>query len=65
MKIVILERNSVGLDVSVDCFKEFGEVEIYANTVTTEEIKERVKDADVIIANKAIIITFVIFSSPF
>lgn len=53
MKIVILERNSVGLDVSVDCFKEFGEVEIYANTVTTEEIKERVKDADVIIANKA------------
>jgi len=53
MKIVILERNSVGLDVSVDSIKDFGDVDIYANTVTVEEIKERVKDADIIIANKA------------
>lgn len=53
MKIVILERNSVGLDISVDCFQDFGEVDIYANSVTVEEIRERVADADVIIANKA------------
>ena len=53
MKIVVLERNSVGLDISVDCFQDFGEVDIYANSVTVEEIKERVADADVIIANKA------------
>lgn len=53
MKIVILERNSVGTDVSVDCISDFGEVTAYANTVTLEEIRERVKDADVIIANKA------------
>lgn len=53
MKIVILERNSVGADVSVDCISDFGEVTAYANTVTPEEIRERVKDADVIIANKA------------
>lgn len=53
MKIVILERNSVGADVSVDCISDFGEVTAYANTVTMEEIRERVKDADVIIANKA------------
>ena len=53
MKIVVLERNSVGLDVSVDSIKDFGDVDIYANTVTVEEIKERVKDADIIIANKA------------
>ena len=53
MKIVILERNSVGTDVSVDCISDFGEVTIYRNTVTIEEVKERVKDADIIIANKS------------
>ena len=40
MKIVILERNSVGTDVSVACIKDFGEVTIYRNTVTIEEVKE-------------------------
>ena len=53
MKIVILERNSVGPDVSVDCIKDFGEVTIYRNTVTIEEVRERVKDADIVIANKS------------
>lgn len=53
MKIVLLERNSAGTDVSVDCFKELGEVTAYANTVTVEEVAERVKDADVIVCNKA------------
>ncbi len=53
MKIVILERNSVGTDVSVDCISDFGEVTIYRNTVTVEEVKERVKDADIVIANKS------------
>ena len=53
MKIVILERNSVGTDVSVDCIGDFGEVTIYRNTVTVEEVRERVKDADIVIANKS------------
>ena len=53
MKIVILERNSVGTDVSVDCISDFGEVTIYRKTVTIEEVKERVKDADIVIANKS------------
>lgn len=53
MKIVILERNSVGLDIDVERFREFGEVEIYPNTVTVEEVAERVKDADIAISNKA------------
>lgn len=53
MKIVILERNSVGEDVSVDCIRDFGDVEIYRNTVTPDEVRERVKDADIIIANKS------------
>lgn len=53
MKIVILERNSVGLDIDVERFRDFGELEIYANTVTVEEIVERIKDTDIVIANKA------------
>lgn len=53
MKIVILERNSVGTDVSVDCIKDFGEVTIYPNTVTVDEVRQRVKDADIVIANKS------------
>lgn len=52
MKIVILERSSVGMDISVDCFNDFGPVSIYNNTAY-EEINERVKDADVVIANKS------------
>lgn len=53
MKIVILERNSVGEDVSVDCISDFGEVTVYPNTVTADEVRERVKDADIVIANKS------------
>lgn len=51
-KIVILERASVGMDVSVDCMNELGNVTIYANTAA-EEVAEKVKDADIIIANKS------------
>ncbi len=53
MKIVALERNSAGTDISMDCFQDFGEVTYYRNTVTVEEVQERVKDADIIIANKS------------
>lgn len=53
MKIVILERNSVGLDIDVERLGEFGELEIYPNTVTMEEVAERVKDADIVVSNKA------------
>lgn len=52
MKIVILERHSVGTDVNVDCFKDLGEVTYYRNTVA-EEVIDRVKEADIIIANKS------------
>lgn len=53
MKIVVLERNSVGPDIPVDCFNELGEVTCYPNTVTVEEVRERVKDADIVVANKS------------
>lgn len=52
MKIVVLERNSAGTDIDVSCFEKFGEVTYYPNTVG-ENTAERVKDADIVIANKA------------
>ena len=60
MKIVLLERNSAGTDVPVDCFNELGEVTSYPNTVTAQGflfhgslVAERVGDAGVIVCNKA------------
>jgi len=52
MKIVVLERNSVGLDVSVDRIGTLGEVTIYPNT-TADDVKEKITDAEIIVANKA------------
>ena len=53
MNIVVLERNSVGPDISVDCFKELGNVTFYDNTVGIEQVRERVADADIIVCNKS------------
>lgn len=52
MKLVVLERDSVGTDVDVSCFERFGTVTYYGNTVA-DTVAERVKDAEVIISNKA------------
>lgn len=52
MKLVITERDSVGIDIDISCFEEFGEVTSYANTDNVIDGKERVKDADIIINNK-------------
>ncbi|MGN0347582.1 MAG: D-2-hydroxyacid dehydrogenase [Lachnospiraceae bacterium] len=52
MQIVILERNSVGEDVDVSCFEKLGQVTCYP-VMDLERIAERVKDADIIIANKS------------
>lgn len=54
MKLVVLERNSLGQDVDISCFEEFGEVVTYPFS-DYENTKERVADADVIIVNKIIL----------
>ncbi len=54
MKIVILDRKTLGNDVNVDIFEQFGEVITY--DITKEnETKHRVKDADIVITNKVVI----------
>lgn len=52
MKIVVLERNSVGTDIPVD-YSDLGEVTYYPNTVTVEEVRERIAEADIVVSNKA------------
>ena len=51
MKIVVLDRNSLGTDTPLDGLKSFGEVIIYDKT-SPEELNARISDADVIILNK-------------
>lgn len=51
MKIVMLERNSLGVDIDVSRFADFGEFVEYPVSVL-EDTAEKVKDADVIIVNK-------------
>lgn len=51
MKIVFLDRKSIGEDIDLSNYNEFGEVVIYDYT-TEAEVAERVADADVVIINK-------------
>ena len=52
MKIVVLDRSSVGEDVSVEAIKQFGEVDFY-NSTPDELVAERIADANIVVANKS------------
>ena len=54
MKIVVLEADSVGTDVSFKLLEEFGEVVLY-NSTPNEKVAERIADADIVCANKCIL----------
>ncbi len=54
MKITFLDKATLGDDISLDKFKEFGEVEIY-DTTSPSQTFERIKDADIIVTNKVVI----------
>lgn len=51
MKIVFMETDTLGVDMDLSKFDEFGEVIRYKSSVP-EENSDRVKDADIIIVNK-------------
>ncbi|MBE5908163.1 MAG: D-2-hydroxyacid dehydrogenase [Lachnospiraceae bacterium] len=51
MNIVFLDRKSLGKDLDLERFEDFGSVTMY-DFSTVEEARERVKDADIIITNK-------------
>lgn len=52
MKLAVLEKDSLGKDLDISFYEDFGEV-VYYNSTTEGEVAQRVADADIIIANKA------------
>ena len=51
MKIVFLEKGSLGNDIDLSYFEELGQVTYYDVTLP-EQVAERSKEADVVIVNK-------------
>ena len=54
MKIVFLDRKTIGEDIDLSGFERFGEVVIYDYS-SSEEVPARVEDADVIVLNKVLV----------
>jgi len=54
MKIVFLDRKTLGNDINLDQFQTLGEVVFYDFT-KPNDVLNRVKDADIVITNKAIV----------
>lgn len=63
MKLAILDAQTLGNDVNLDIFSDFGYLEVY-NTTSPKERIDRVKDKNIIITNKVVIDREVIDSSP-
>lgn len=51
MKIIVLEADAVGKDMSYEGYGKFGELEIYGN-LPQEKVKDTIKDADIVVSNK-------------
>lgn len=54
MKIAILDANSLGRDLDLSIFEDFGELNSYGFT-ETEDLVNRIKDVDVIMTNKIVL----------
>jgi len=63
MKIVFLDAKTVGNDVSLDAFKDFGEFITYPTT-TKAQILEHIGNAQIILTNKVVIDSETIDKSP-
>ncbi len=51
MKIIFADADTLGKDISLEAFKEFGEIEVYGHT-KIEELKGRCQGAEILITNK-------------
>lgn len=63
MKLAILDAQTIGSDVDLSIFREFGYLEVYPTTSKDETI-HRVKDKNIIITNKVVIDRSVIDAAP-
>ena len=51
MKIVMLDRNSLGMDIDISIFHKIGDFTAY-DVQSREQSKEAIRDAEVLIFNK-------------
>lgn len=51
MKIIVLEADAVGQDMSYEGYERYGELEIYGN-LSQDKVKKTIKNADIIVSNK-------------
>ena len=54
MKIVLLDTLTMGSDMNFKCIEKLGELVEYGNT-SSDEVAERIKDADVVALNKVVL----------
>lgn len=54
MKIVFLDRKTIGEDIDLSIFNTFGEVVLYDYTAS-KQVPQRIVDADVVVINKVLI----------
>ncbi|MCR4923447.1 MAG: D-2-hydroxyacid dehydrogenase [Lachnospiraceae bacterium] len=52
MKLVFLERKSIGMDIDISKMEDFGELTVYDDKLSEENL-QRIRDAEVIIASKS------------
>jgi len=63
LKLAILDAKTLGSDIDLSGFSQFGEVEIF-QTTKPEETLERVKDKDIVITNKVVIDKNIMYNAP-
>ena len=63
MKLVILERGTVGADTDISALLDFGETDVYDNSLP-EEVADRVAGADIVVANKMPLNAKTLYTAP-
>ena len=58
MKIVLLDKDTLGVDIDLSIFKSFGELKCY-DTTSYDETITNISDADIVITNKVILDKYV------
>ena len=54
MEIVILDRLTLGFDIDISIFEQFGNVSIY-DTTDENQTLERIQNKDIVLTNKVVI----------
>ena len=51
LKITVLDAKTLGADVSLDTFLEFGELDVYPTTAQ-DDVAKRIENSDIVVVNK-------------